>query len=54
MIPYDRDRSLRTADQHPQLLDDGFSPPRSYHEPVEPSVPDAAALEQAVAGKSDF
>ena len=55
MIPYDIDRSLRSAEQVP-LLDDGFSPPCSHGESVEVELPDAggASLEEALAGKSDF
>lgn len=55
MIPYDIDPSLHCAQPDHQLLDDGFSAPRSHGEAPGPEAADgAASLEDALVGKSDF
>lgn len=55
MIPYDLDPSLHTAEPEPDVLDDGFSPPR--HDEPATTLPLAApesVPEAALPGKSPF
>ena len=55
MIPYDIDPSLHAAEPEQLSLDDGCSSPRSHAESPDPApAEDAAALEEALASKSDF
>lgn len=55
MIPYEIDPSLHSAEPEPQVLEDGFSPPR-HEEPAVAGAPaaQAPAAEAALPGKSPF
>lgn len=55
MIPYDIDPSLHSAAPEPEVLDDGFSPPRPDEAAPggEPAAQPPAA-EAALPGKSPF
>ena len=52
MIPYEIDPSLHDG-EHPQRLDDGFSPPEAPEGEAKHGAP-TDLLEAALAAKSDF
>ena len=53
MIPYDIDPSLHDAERQ-ETLDDGFSPPPNHGDTGVTAEEAEAALEEALATKSEF